>query len=248
MKKIQVSDQDIREYKRDGIVKFSSILTRKELANIRRHIADKINHLPSGIRPEQMDMCHVDDVLLRSLCSNKWILDVIEPFIGPNIVLFASHLISKSKGNGLAIPWHQDATFWPLDPMNVVTLWLAIDNSTLENGCMRVIPGTHHVGQLPHEIPEVPDQGFLFHERLRDVDVDESKAMDVMLTAGEFSLHDHFIVHGSNPNTSRKRRCGYTMRFMPVTTKLDRSQSPDHPLYLLRGQDISEVNSYVNVS
>jgi len=246
MKKIYVTDQDIQEYRRDGIVTFGSILTRNDLVETRKHIKEKIANLPPDIRPEQMDMCHVDDPFLLKLCSDKRILDVIEQFIGPDIVLFASHLISKSKGNGLAIPWHQDATFWPLNPMKVITLWLAIDDSTLENGCMRVVPGTHRAGQLIHEVPEAPDEGFLFHERLQNVHIEESKAIDVVLTAGKFSLHDHYIIHGSNPNTSRKRRCGYTMRFMPVTTKLDRLV--DHPLYLLRGKDISGVNSYVNVS
>ena len=111
---------------------------------------------------------------------------------------------------------------------------------------MRVIPQAHRVGQLSHEVPEVPDEGLLLHERLSDGHVDESKAVDIELRAGEFSLHDHYIIHGSNPNTSRRRRCGYTMRFMPTTTQLGRSLRPDHPLYIVRGKDEMRTNSYVS--
>jgi len=127
--------------------------------------------------------------------------------------------------------------------MEVITLWLAIDPSTPENGCMRVIPKSHHE-PLPHERPKFPTPDCLLHERLRDAKVDESKAVDIRLEEGEFSIHHPFLIHGSNPNISRKRRCGFTIRLIPTTTELEKTEAENHPLYLLRGTDEEGTNSY----
>ena len=97
-------------------------------------------------------------VLVR-LISDSRLLDVAETFIGPNIALFASHYISKPPTDGRPVLWHQDGSYWPLAPMEVTTLWLAVDDSTPANGCMRVIPGTHrmelHEMQRSNDIPNV---------------------------------------------------------------------------------------------
>jgi len=241
-----LTDEQMTQYHRDGYLQYGRILTDEELASIRDYFEDLLERLPSGARPEHMNMPHVGDEFLLSFCSHPRILDVIERFIGPNIVLFASHFICKPKGDGKPVPWHQDATYWPLEPMKVMTLWLAIDDSTVENGCMRVIPGTHKLGPLPH-------QGVSLEQYVLDLELpqgafDESQAVDVELKAGECSFHEPYLIHGSNPNFSDKRRCGYTMRFMPVTTKLLKSpRFPTHPLYLLRGEDKHGNNVYVNV-
>jgi len=111
MKEISVSDEDLALYKEGGFIQFPSILTKGELRIIKKHIAHKIENLPPEVRPEYMDMCHCDDPFMMGLCLNDRILDVGESFIGSNIALFASHLISKRKGDGLKVPWHQDYAY-----------------------------------------------------------------------------------------------------------------------------------------
>src|SRR3954452_1836358 len=83
------------------------------------------------------------------LVADHRLLDIASQFVGPDIALFASAYLCKPPGDGQPVLWHQDGSYWPLDPMEVVSLWLAIDDSVPENGCMRVIPGSHKTSLVP---------------------------------------------------------------------------------------------------
>src|SRR5205807_1090782 len=133
------------------------------------------------------------------LVRDDGLLDIAETFVGPDIALFASHYISKPPFSGQPVLWHQDGAYWPLEPMKVVTLWLAVDESTPENGCMRVIPGTHR-GKLHSIRTNTEVQSVLGSES--DVEVDETDAVDLVLAPGDVEVHHPGIMHGSNANTS----------------------------------------------
>lgn len=243
--------QKVQQYEREGYTLCPTLLDADSLAETTDYMDWYIEkQVAAGRRPEHLDKPHVGDERFLKICSHPAILETVSRFIGPNIVLFASHIICKAKGDGLAVPWHQDGIYWDLEPMNVITLWLAIDDSTVENGCMRVIPGTQNVGPLEHIDIENPETKVL-HRGLRPEAVDESAAVDCVIPKGGCSFHAPYLIHGSAPNTSPKRRCGYTMRFMPPETRLLRDGSmskwfKDHPLYLLAGKDAGGVNTYVN--
>src|SRR6185312_9267607 len=104
-------------------------------------------------------------------------------FIGPNIALFASHYISKPPFTGQEVLWHQDGGYWPLEPMEVVTLWLAVDRADPENGCMRVIPGTHKLNLI--EMMDSSDKGAVLDRETPPEFVEESKAVAIVLDPGE---------------------------------------------------------------
>lgn len=240
-----VTQADVDTYYREGYAKFGSVFADEELAAIRAHVDEMISNLGPDEWPERMNFIHDHDPAMLALCGHEKLLNVIEKFIGPNIVLFASHLLAKPAKLGHGVPWHQDGIFWPLEPMKVLTLWLAIDNSTIENGCLRVLPGTQELGPLPHGEKDTTQS--VLHLGMEDNEVDESKAVDLELRMGEFSLHEPYIIHGSNVNRSPNRRAGYTMRFMPTSTKLNREGFyKDHRLYLIRGEDKEGTNTYVN--
>jgi hypothetical protein len=246
-----VTQDQVRQYHDRGYTLCPQLLERDELeqvaACINRYVEQETAR---GRRPEHLDMPHPQEPELLKVCSRPAVLDAVEQFIGPNIVLFASHIICKAKGDGLEVPWHQDGIYWDLEPMNVITLWLAIDDSTVENGCMRVIPGTHRAGPLEHVDIENP-QTKVLHRGIPPSRFDASTAVDCLLPRGGCSFHAPYLIHGSAPNTSTKRRCGYTMRFMPPETRLLRGGPlskwfGNHPLYLLRGRDARGVNTYAN--
>src|SRR5581483_11034444 len=243
----KLSKEELDEYRRTGFMKYGQIISDDDVNRAREYVDEMVAGLKPGERPEGFDMTHTKHPFMLDLCRHPNILDVVEQFIGPNIVLFASHLICKPGGDGKAAPWHQDSTYWPLEPMGVMTLWLAIDEATVENGCMRVIPGTHTLGELAHKSEDTAEN--LLHLGLDITPFAHLPIIDCELKPGECTFHEARLVHGSAPNRSPKRRAGYTMRFMPVTTKLDRSKESfyqNHPLYLLRGEDIHGVNQYVN--
>jgi len=196
---------------------------------------------------DELDTPHFrDERLLEFLLADE-VLDLVEPFIGPNIGLFSSHFICKDPFKGRATPWHEDSSFWKprFDRFDkIITVWLAIDRSTRENGCMRVIPGTHVNGFSEYQSL---DAGMnTFDSGIKPESLDEDKAVYFELERGECSLHDSRIIHGALANTSPHRRCGYTMRFFATDHKVNLDSYTDgFKIWLARGKDIAG-NRFVN--
>jgi phytanoyl-CoA hydroxylase len=240
-----INQADVDEYRRKGYALFGQVLSDQELTEARAHVDYLMANLPEGEWPERMNSIHVHDEFMYKLCTTPKLLDAVEKFIGPNIVLFSSHLLVKAEKEGHLVPWHQDGIFWPMEPMEILTVWLALDNASCDNGCMKFIPGTHTKGPIDHEDKDT--EVSVLHLGLPDGIVDESKSVDCALQMGEFSLHDPYLIHGSNPNRSHQRRAGYTMRMMPASTKLHRTgYYENHKMYLVRGEDRAGNNSYEN--
>jgi phytanoyl-CoA hydroxylase len=234
-----------QQFEENGYVLFHNVLDDELIGEAREHIEWLARTYPE-LRPEHMGIGpikNLDPFWIR-LVSDPRLLDVAEQFIGPNIALFATHYITKPPHDGMPVLWHQDGSYWPLDPISdVITLWLAVDDSLLENGCMRVIPKTHTM-ELQKLNRRVDVKNVLDSE----VDpklVDESQAVDLVLKAGSVSIHHPNIIHGSAANHSPLRRCGLTIRYIPTTTRITSEQKPWPGAYLLRGNAIPGVNEYL---
>lgn len=217
---------------------FPADLFKALQAHFERALADWSE---AGKSPEHMDVPHLADPRLFRWLMDERVLDLVESLIGPDIALWSSHFICKPPGVGKRVPWHEDSTYWKgrLEPMDVVTIWLAIDPATPDNGCMRVIPRTHHgSGFSAYDPVENPDHE-VFDTEIRNGQFDESEAIDCILEPNQCSIHHAKLIHGSAANTSTKRRCGYTMRYMPTTVKHLSENWPDnrHQIYLARGKD-----------
>jgi len=148
---------------------------------------------------------------LYDLAMNTYILDVVQDIIGPDIICWSSHIFCKTAHDPKSVPFHQDVSYWSLSPSRTVSVWLAVDDCDRENSCMQFIPGTHKKGHLKWSkatgdvvLDKKTDQPDIFGE-----------PEWIEMHAGQFSIHSDLLVHGSAPNTSDRRRCGYTMRFCP---------------------------------
>jgi len=188
---------------------------------------------------DELDTPHFrDERLLEFLLAGE-VLDLVEPLIGPNIGLFSSHFISKDPYTGRATPWHEDSAFWEkrFDRYDrIVTVWLAIDRSTRDNGCMRVLPGSHTNGFSDYV--EVDPSANTFQREIKD-QIDDSHAVYFELERGECSLHDSRIIHGARANTSPHRRCGYTMRYFATDHHVNLETDPqDFKIWLARGKNL----------
>ena len=87
---------------------------------------------------------------LNDLIRHERILDAVEDVIGPDILCWGTSFFIKEPHNPAYVSWHQDLTYWGLDPADIVTAWVALSDSTTENGAMRVVPGSHTMAQVPH--------------------------------------------------------------------------------------------------
>jgi len=156
-----------------------------------------------------------------TFARNEDVLALVRQVIGDDIILWSSGYFGKPAGNGKATPWHQDGGYWPIRPLATCTAWVALDDATLENGCLWLIPGSHKARTLnAHRRNDSDD--LTLNQELPPEAYDRSKAAPIELEAGQLSLHDVYIVHGSGPNRSDRRRRAVTFRYMPATSHFDR--------------------------
>ena len=239
------ASSDLREqYEREGYVVVRGVVDEALVQEARSHIEWLLRKNPDT-RPEKLDthLMTDDPFWVRLVCDDR-LLDIVEEFIGRDIALFASHYIAKPPFKGQAVLWHQDGSYWPLEPMEVITFWLAVDDSTPENGCLRVIPGTHRLAL--QEMQERIDVDSVLESEIDASFVDESQAVDLVLHPGDISIHHSNIVHGSNANTSPHWRRGLTIRYIPTSTRIiaENRDLPWPSAFLLRGKPVAGVNEY----
>lgn len=168
------------------------------------------------------------------MVSHPAVLDAVESVLGPNIIVWATQWFPKVPGEGAYVSWHQDDTYWGLHPPNVTTAWIALSDSTPENGCMRVVPGTQHKLKLPQRETYAPNNMLSRGQEIA-VEVDEAQAVDLVLQPGEMSLHHIGIVHGSGKNTSDHARIGLAVRY--TTPDVVQSGAARDITLLVRGKD-----------
>ncbi|MGE0797385.1 MAG: phytanoyl-CoA dioxygenase family protein [Lautropia sp.] len=145
------------------------------------------------------------------------ILDAVQSLIGPDILCWSTSFFIKNPGDGRFISWHQDASYWGLEADDIVTAWIALSDSHLANGCMKIARRTH-LALLPHN--DRPEAGNML-TRGQEVaaTVDERDVVPIELARGQFSLHHHQIVHGSGPNLGSTRRIGLAIRYVRPTAR-----------------------------
>ena len=246
---MRLGEEQLAQYRSEGFAKGGRILNDSELAVLRREIDQLIASLPAGQRPENMPSVHYRNEYFHNLFLSQPLVDIAEQILGPDVALFTSYIISKRSKDGLAVDWHQDAAYFPIDPMETFTLWVAVDDSDRENGCMKVIPGSHREKNLLRHRADLQAKTTL---PLSLPEIDLTESVDVELKAGEFSVHDVYLWHGSSANRSNRRRCGITLKYIPTYVKIDRSfVSPTGfdwsglRLYLARGRP-GDVNDFIN--
>lgn len=253
-----LSEQEIRTYREEGLVVADYRLPEDLLSKLTAAV-DKLIADHPDIRPELLSGPHnphgqssrlMGNVDFLEFCQHPDILYMVEQLIGPDIILWGSMLFAKPPGDGMAVPWHQDGTYWPIEPLATVTVRVAIDGSDRDNGCMQYIPGSHKMKRLERHDVDLREDMALGQAM---PDIDASKASDCILAPGQISFHDVYTVHGSAHNRSTKRRADYAIRYMPASSLYDRS--PEHPairyakehspnmnyslrpIWLVRGQD-----------
>lgn len=247
-----LSDAEIRRYREDGYVTPDFALGEDRLRSI-REAHDRL----IAAHPEFRDYCPAllaFETGFLEVARTPEILDMVEQLIGPDFALWNSSFFAKPARNGTRTPWHQDGRYWPIRPLATCSVWIAVDDSTVENGCLRFIPGSHRSRELAeHEWSDASDLSLPL--QLRGAAFDEGEAVDVVLEAGRMSLHDVFLVHGSEPNRSDRPRRGMTLRYMPTDSvyrrdlvesdrRSGRLSMAERSLYLMRGRDRSGQNDF----
>ncbi len=236
----RLSRREVDEYYDRGYIKGYRVFDEAGVKSTRQGFEELIKLLKPGETPNIINGWERFNPYIFGLCSNPVMLDYVEDLLGPNFVLWGTHFFCKYPGDGTQVGWHQDARYWPLSPHKTATAWLAVDDSDQDNGAMRVIPGTHRTGIVGHESSTT--QGNVLGLQIKSGEIDEKKAEYLTLKAGEISLHDDNLAHGSAANVSTRRRCGLTMRFCTTDVKGDTNVWAGFATCLMRGVDEYNLN------
>ena len=243
-----LSASELAQYRRDGYIVPDFRLSDEVIASIRSDHCQLIERFP-----QFNDYCPTllsYDVRFLDYARNDALLDMIEQIIGPNIALWNSSFFAKPANIGTRTPWHQDGEYWPIRPLATCSVWIAVDDSTIENGCLQFIPGSHVRRELAaHHVNAAA--GLALPLELDTEAYDEARAVNVTLEAGQISLHDVYLMHASDPNRSNKPRRGMTLRFMPTASIYRRDLetnngriNEERSLFLMRGIDESGQNDF----
>jgi ectoine hydroxylase-related dioxygenase (phytanoyl-CoA dioxygenase family) len=139
------------------------------------------------------------------------IVAYVKDILGDDVIGWGAHYFCKMPKDGKRVSWHQDASYWPMTPSKTVTVWLAIDDADVENACMRFIPTSHLYGHLTYRLSE-DDENNVLNQTVANAE-ELGDPIDVILKAGEISMHNDLLLHGSEANASDRRRCGITLRY-----------------------------------
>jgi non-haem Fe2+, alpha-ketoglutarate-dependent halogenase len=207
--------EQIAAFNRDGYLAGIRIFDEEEITGIRSYFDELLaKTLAAGGDSYSISTAHLRYGRVYDLLTHPRIVARIQDLLGPDVIGWGSHFFCKMPGDGKRVSWHQDSSYWPLSPSMAVTAWLAIDDATIENACMRYIPGSHHLGHLTYTLKENDDANVL-NQTVEGAE-NFGKPVDVQLKAGEISVHSDLLLHGSEANESNKRRCGLTLRYCPA--------------------------------
>lgn len=213
-----LSPQQVAAYHQDGAVWPVRVMSEADAQGCRRAL--EAHEAKSG-EPLQGKWRHKTHLLFTwadALVRHPVILDAVEDCIGPDILCWTTNFFIKEAASPGFVSWHQDSTYWGLEPDDVITAWVAFTEVTPENGYMQVIPGSHRIDQLPHRDTFHKDNLLTRGQEIA-VEVDKSKAAGIALRPGEISLHHIKLVHGSDANKSADRRIGLAIRYIPPSVR-----------------------------
>ncbi len=229
----RLTEEQITCYAQDGIVTPIPVLSPDETARYRTAYEELERALGGHPKATQLSLTHLYFPWAYEVVTHPRVLDAVEDLLGPDIMVWSSSIFPKQAHDPGYISFHQDGTYWGLDSTQVTTAWIALTPSTIENGCMRVAPGTHLEPIHPH-VETHAANNMLTRGQEVQADIDESGVLDVVLQPGEMSLHHVNIIHGSNANGSDTKRIGFAIRYM---TPQVRQTGEPNPVVLARGRD-----------
>lgn len=212
-----LSEREVRDFHERGYVSPVRVMPPEDAADCRR----KLEAFEAETGRSAVETLHIKGHLYLDwawqLARHPRLVGAIADLVGPDLFIMASRFWIKDPQDRKFVSWHQDHAYFGLKPPTIITAWLALSEVTRDNGCMRLIPGSHRGGTFKHV--ETDDKNNLLSRGQTLTDVDENAAVDILLKPGELSLHHGHVFHSSEPNVSDDRRIGYALMFIPTHTE-----------------------------
>ena len=258
-----LTKNEIRSYTRNGFVVPKFRLDNSDLEKLQNATLELMQTYPH-IPTEGLVSPHIfyagsnrPDIHSKFLeiCKLTPVLDIVDQLIGRDIIVWGSRIFSKAPQTGRATPWHQDGEYWPIRPLATATVWIAIDESNEDNGCLKILTGSNRAKTLlTHQ--SLSGKGAALDKEIKPELIESKNVVSVPLEPGQMVIFDVFTAHGASPNLSNQRRAGFAIRYMPGTSIFDRNMKVgsgqddvqtdlgQRALFLVRGEDKTGKNDF----
>jgi ectoine hydroxylase-related dioxygenase (phytanoyl-CoA dioxygenase family) len=208
-----LTEEQVEHFHTQGFLSPVPVLSPDEVARYRGHLEAFEAKYPNDTR-KLKSKSHLLCPWVEEIARLPHVLDVYEDLIGPNLLCYSMAFRIKNPDGKTFAGWHQDGAYNPIRPILVLGA-LALSECSAEHGCLKVIPGSHKSGTLPHIDTGDPDS-ILSRGQYISTDFDKSQAVDVSLRPGEIGLFNSEILHGSPVNTADERRIMLLVEMMPT--------------------------------
>ena len=220
--------QQLADYEEFGFIQSIPILSAAEVAHYRTEAERSCRAIGDSVT--RLDALHFFFRWAWDLSTHPRLLDCLEQILGPNILLKSTRLFYKHSRSDSYVGWHQDGITENLVDGRAPAIWLGLTAATVENGCLRVLPGSHHLGLFAHvtrpPVDALSKNDNLAYPRLRSrtreaelsgkitsIPAAAQSPIDLVMRAGEMSIHHPVMLHGSNPNRSDQPRIGLSASY-----------------------------------
>ncbi|MCC6511345.1 MAG: phytanoyl-CoA dioxygenase family protein [Pirellulaceae bacterium] len=204
--------EQVAHFNARGFVTPLQIYSPAEISAIRKYFDELLTQVvAAGGNSYSISSAHMKYGPVHDIMTNPNIVDLVSDLLGENVIGWGAHFFCKMPGDGKAVAWHQDASYWPLSPSKAVTVWLAIDDADAENACMKFIAGSHHHGHMTYRPSSSSDHNVL-NQTIENAE-QYGEVVWNPLPAGWASIHSDLLLHGSDVNSSNRRRCALTLRY-----------------------------------
>ncbi|MCL4215542.1 MAG: phytanoyl-CoA dioxygenase family protein [Candidatus Hydrogenedentes bacterium] len=223
-----LSADELAAYNRDGYLVHDELLSPAEcdalLERAAAHVACPRQGIAVQLEPALENKTAPNDLravrkieglvqhddLFRKLAVHPLIFTRIQAIVGNKVRMFRDALMMKPAHHGSAKPYHQDSAYWNIKPMDLCSIWVALEDATVANGCMRVLPGTHR---------ELFEHKHLEDFRVPDEQLDLSSEVIVPLKKGGVLFFHSLVLHATPPNTSDTSRRAMVVSYMGAECK-----------------------------
>ncbi len=252
---MKLSQDQIDQFDRDGYLVVEDLISPDQVQALVQRIDDiaagrtdfpeeSVEYEPGATGKERninslrkINSCSIYDPLFAEHARTPAFLDAMEGLLGPDLKQFGDQLFMKPPG-GMEKTYHQDSAYFNIDPMNIITIWAALDDVTLDNGCLWVIPGSHKEGLVDHS--ETWMVGDRQDKRIPDDAIDTTREKSIVMSVGSCSFHHSLLLHRSGPNNTPDYRRGLATHYMSAQCRWTAApeDKPNYPL--LRGREYPE--------
>ncbi|GIS89257.1 MAG: hypothetical protein CM1200mP18_19670 [Gammaproteobacteria bacterium] len=229
-----LSADQIKRYHDTGLMFPQRVMTTDDATNYLAQLESYESNTGGPVNGKWRYKSHLVFPWFNPLMRHPAILDLVRSLLGNDLMVWTTHIYPKEPGDGRFISWHQDSAHWGLDSNQVLSVWVALTDATRENGCMRMLPGSHHNGQVKHQDTRDPNNILTRGQTIFN-GIEEDRSVWIELKAGEVSVHHVDMFHASTPNKSNQRRVGVAIRY--ITPSARQTRIDEDYATLVSGED-----------